>query len=94
MIVQRHGAAGTEQRDRDERSASYAVIEAVATREQATVASLPPLSDVVDTDALDALFRPRPDGTPRRGGTVQVGYCGYTVTVAADGRVTLDQPDG
>ncbi|WP_255170643.1 HalOD1 output domain-containing protein [Natrononativus amylolyticus] len=48
------------------------------------------LYDSIDPEALDALFRPRYDGTPRRGGTVSFVAVGYRVTVSADGGVRID----
>ncbi len=60
-----------------------AVLAAVADREGVDLTELKtPLNDVVDADALDALFR---DGT----GQVTFDYGGYTVTVDHAGDVTL-----
>lgn len=69
---------------------SVTVVEAVADREGREVSELPPLRTAVDPEALDELFAPRHDGTPRERGEVTFVYCGYLVRVRADGRVTLD----
>jgi hypothetical protein len=45
------------------------------------------LHDAVNPDSLDSLFT---SGNPT-GGTVTFTYCGYTVTVTADGNVTLEK---
>lgn len=49
-----------------------------------------PLNDSVDPDALDALFAPRHDGTPRAGsGSVEFSSNGYRVVVRKNGDVHL-----
>lgn len=48
-----------------------------------------PLNDCVDPDALDKLFSPRQDGTPRHGGSVSFDVNGRTVTVYSDGEVAV-----
>ncbi len=45
------------------------------------------LLDVIDPDSLDSLFA---SGNPADG-TVTFTYCGYSVTVTADGDVTLEE---
>lgn len=50
-----------------------------------------PLGDVVDPDALRALFAPKHDGTQREG-SVTFTYCGYDVTVEAPARVRVTDP--
>lgn len=63
------------------------VIERVAAREGTDPTHLtPPLRDVVDPDALDALCAE--SDTP---GCVAFSYCGYTVTVGIDGAVSLEE---
>lgn len=61
---------------------SIEVVEAVAEAEGIDPVTLePPLYDVIDTDALDALFR-RSDGTRSDTiGTVEFTYRGHTVVV-------------
>ena len=49
----------------------------------------PPLGEVVDPDALDALFAGRPETT----GTVTFDYAGHAVQVHSDGRVDVGDAD-
>lgn len=73
------------------RRASAAVVEAVAeTKGVRPEAIGQPLNDVVDPDALDALFATRRDGTPRSGGTVSFTLADVVVTVTDGPRVTVD----
>jgi hypothetical protein len=58
---------------RDE-SVSQAVVRAVSAVEGRKPDSLPPLANVLNTDALDALFDARPDGAARTGGRVSFVY--------------------
>lgn len=65
---------------------STAVVEAVADVEDVDPCDLPePLADAIDPDALDELFRDRPDVD----GQVRFRFCGHTVTVTSDGRVRV-----
>ena len=67
-----------------DRTPSEAVLTAVADRDGIDPSDLTPrLSDVLDPEALDSLFK---------GGsaTVTFDYRGYTVTVDQTGTVTLD----
>jgi hypothetical protein len=65
--------------------ASARVVQLVAEREAVDATRLdPPLNDVIDPDALDALFA---DTTVR--GSIRFEYCGYTVHVDSDGTVEL-----
>ena len=80
------------------RSPSRTVIEAVAEAEGIPPEELRPptyesLHAVVDPEALDTLFATRADGTPRSAGEVRFPFCGYEVTVEADGSITLAEPD-
>jgi hypothetical protein len=69
-------------------SLSNAVIEAVADQMDVHPTELPEkLHDVIDPDSLNSLFT---SGNPT-GGTVTFTYCGYTVTVTADGDVNLEE---
>ena len=47
------------------------------------------LYDVIDPEALDTLFEPRDDGTPRRGGRLAFSLYGHHITVDGDGTVTV-----
>ncbi|WP_254767667.1 HalOD1 output domain-containing protein [Salinilacihabitans rarus] len=74
---------------------SYAVVEAVADAEGVPPKELCPpeyqaLHEVVDPQALDALFADRHDGTPRANGRVTFTFCGYRVTVTDGGAVELE----
>lgn len=76
---------------------SRAVIEAVADAEGVSPEAVrpptyEPLHAAVDPEALDALFAPRADGTPRSPGTITFRFCGYRVTVHDDGSVSLEEP--
>ncbi len=66
--------------DTDE-TISMAVVRAVSALAGQDPLSLPPLGNVLDTDALDALFDTRSEGTPRTGGQLSFVYNGYRVTV-------------
>jgi len=50
------------------------------------------LSDHADPEALDRLFRPRPDGTFRLGGELTFTIWGHRVTVANDGQISIVPP--
>ena len=76
------------------RSASHAVIEAVAEREGIDITELEPpqfepLYTVVDPDALDRIFDRADDETASINGVVQFTYAGYDVSVHSDGRVEV-----
>ena len=66
---------------------SRAVVAAVAEAAGTAPTALPSLTDVVDPDALDALF-----SGDRTDGEVSFRYAGYRVTVTADRRVTVVDP--
>lgn len=77
-----------------QKTPSQAVVEAVARSEGVSLEELRPptyesLHSVVDPEALDAIFAPQADGTPRPDGEVSFPFCGYEVTVERDGSVTL-----
>ncbi|QLG62935.1 HalOD1 output domain-containing protein [Halorarum salinum] len=68
---------------------STRVVEAVAEFRDVDPAELPPLYDVVDPDALDALFDSTGTSSSRREGTVEFVYAGIFVRVDASGGVEL-----
>lgn len=68
---------------------SMAVLRAVSAVEGCDPLSLKPLADVIDTDALDALFAPRHGGTSRSGGQLSFVYSNCQVTVEDGERLTL-----
>lgn len=82
------GTEVEEQRARTENEpvdeASRRVVESVADAAGTAPTALPSLTDVVDPDALDALF-----AGDRTNGQVTFHYAGYRVTVSADRRVTV-----
>ncbi|ARS88717.1 HalOD1 output domain-containing protein [Natrarchaeobaculum aegyptiacum] len=79
-------------------SLSFEVIAAIAEREGVDPTDIEPptyeaLYDVINPEALDSLFAPREDGTPRSTGTVEFLFCGYHVTVSSDGTVDVAEPE-
>lgn len=62
-------------------SVSSAVVRAVCAVEGREPDSLPPLFAVLDPDALDGLFAPRPVGTARTGGRISFVYSKSRVTI-------------
>jgi hypothetical protein len=48
------------------------------------------VNEVVHPDALNSLFGPRYDGTPRQGGTLTFRLASCSVTIHADGEVVID----
>ncbi len=70
---------------------SGAVVRAVSAVEGREPLSLPPLGNVLDTDALDALFADRSNGTPRTGGRISFVYSNCRLTVD-NGEYHADTP--
>jgi hypothetical protein len=50
------------------------------------------LNAVVQPDALNCIFSPKHDGTPREGGRIEFDLAGCHVTVTGDGEIRVD-PD-
>jgi len=50
------------------------------------------LYDAVDPDALNSIFRPRYDGTPRTGGRLSFVVDDHRVTVSGDGEILIEPP--
>lgn len=74
--------------DTDDRP-SMAVVEAVADVTDTDAIDLPPLYEVVDPDAVDALFdHARRDGRLREQ-RLSFAYAGFDVTLSADGSIEL-----
>lgn len=67
-----------------------AIVETVADITGRDVLRMEPLHDVIQTDALDAVFRPT-DGTARDNAetSVTVQYLDFAVTVRGDGAVVV-----
>lgn len=72
-----------------EGSASSEVIRAVSIRANEAPEALPPLNDVIDPDALNAVFGPKPDGTPRCGGVLVFPYAGHRVWITDNREVAV-----
>lgn len=70
------------------------VLQTVAAYENVPTTELPPLFDVVDPDALVAIFASPPGGPRRAEGKVTFTYADYQVTVSADGSVAAEPLDG
>jgi hypothetical protein len=66
-----------------------AVVRAVAAARDTDPLDVSPLNDVVDPDALDALFQSKIDGSSRDGGTVQFALDGCDVTIESTGDVVV-----
>jgi hypothetical protein len=73
---------------------SAVVVKAVAAVDDRGVGELDPLFDVVDPEALDALFEPTRRGGQRDAGTVAFPYHGYEIRVRADGTIEIDRTPG
>lgn len=72
-------------------SIAQKIVEAVAETEGVDPAELTPsLYEILDPDALNALFAPTNAGHPRSTGRVTFQYCGYDVTASSDGHVSVD----
>lgn len=71
-------------------SVSEAVTSALSAASDTPETDLRPLYSAVDPDALDALFAPRGNGTPRRAdGHVAFDYGPFRVRVESDGLVAV-----
>ena len=69
---------------------SEELIKAVATLNDADPTELSLLAEFIDPEALDALFRPRPDDTPRdTNGRVVFDYDAYHVRIDSNGKISL-----
>lgn len=75
-------------------SVAVEVVTAVARRVGADETALPPISEVVDPDALDRLFARASGGSTN--GPVRVGfeYCGYWIVVEGDRTVSIERTGG
>jgi hypothetical protein len=72
---------------------SSAVLRAVCAVVGQEPRSLQPLEQVVDTDALDALFESRQSGEPRPGGRLSFIYANCRVTIYSGEYLTIRQLD-
>jgi len=71
-----------------ETSMTVAVVEAVSSVRNCEPTALPPLYDVVDTDALDAMFDP--DSTGERDCRVSFVFDDHRVTIDDSERITVE----
>lgn len=76
--------------DITEQDPSTVVVLAVLDLSGGSVDDLDLNFDSLDPECLDDLFRPRFDGTPRRGGQVVFEFSGYEVTIDSSGELVLD----
>ncbi|WP_435158885.1 HalOD1 output domain-containing protein [Haladaptatus sp. DFWS20] len=73
---------------------SEELIKAVATLNDADPAELALLTEFIDPEALDALFGPRPDETPRdTDGRVMFEYDAYHVRIDSSGKISLHRTE-
>lgn len=70
-------------------SVSEELVYAVAEANDAEPTELAILSNVVDPDALDSVFRARSDGQGRTTGQIVFTYEGHPVEITADGIITI-----
>lgn len=71
-------------------SLTATIVDEVSDREGVDPTALPPLHDVIDPDALTAVFAPTSSGSSRTDGRVEFTYCGYQVVAHSDGRVQIE----
>lgn len=79
----------------DTEPVSEAVVSAVAdAKDVSTVDIAPPLYDVIDPDALEAVVASMTRRPGEPAGRVEFSYSGYEVTVTGDGHVSVtpDEP--
>lgn len=67
---------------------SYTLVRKVATEKGVEPEALMPLHDVIDPDALEAMFDDA-DGSTLRDGHISFSYEGYIVRIDDDGSVSL-----
>lgn len=72
---------------------SVAVVRAVSAIENRTPKALRPLTEILDSDALDAVFDTPEGQTPRVGGRISFIYSNCRVTVESGEYLTLDLLD-
>ncbi|WP_222920140.1 HalOD1 output domain-containing protein [Natrinema sp. SYSU A 869] len=68
------------------------IVEAVAAQKEVDPLDLQPLYEIVDPEALEALFAPTSAGT-ERDGRIEFTYAGCRVTLAAAGERTITVGD-
>lgn len=73
---------------------SDGIVRALARALRTEPHDLPPLYTAVDCDTVEQLFRPSPGGHPRDDISLTFGYEGYSVTITADGHLTVRESAG
>lgn len=73
----------------DEADLSFVVIESTAAVSGVSTDAIAPINDVLDSEALCDLFRPRADGRMRSGGTVSFRFEGYRIEIDTTEREVL-----
>lgn len=76
------------------RDLSTVLVQALADVKGVDPIEIPRLNDVVDPDAMNAIFRAKPDGTPREGGRLAFTLSGAEVVVHGDGRIQITPAEG
>lgn len=71
-------------------SIAETVVFAVSALTDTDPIKMEPLHGIVDVDALEELFAPKADGTPRGDGIISFTYCGCEVTVQGNERVYVE----
>lgn len=71
-------------------SLAESIVFAVSALTDTNPVEMEPLHGIVDVDALEELFAPKADGTPRGDGIVSFTYCGCEVTVRGSERVYVE----
>lgn len=70
-------------------SVSYTLVCAVAEVEGCRPTDLPLLQDTLDVDALNAIFAPKPDDSPRFEGSLTFEYSDSFVSIRSTPSVTI-----
>lgn len=75
-------------------SLSTTIVSALAELNEVDVASLGgALYDYIDTDALDAIFSPKLDGTTREGCRIECTFRDQSITIHSNGHIVItDSP--
>ncbi|WP_254535772.1 HalOD1 output domain-containing protein [Halomarina litorea] len=82
--------AGTRRHDTHQRSLTIEIVRALAAEHGCRPEALRPrLYEAIDPDALEALFAPCGDGTPRAPGCVVFEIGSFEVTVEGDRNVSV-----
>lgn len=87
------GSDAAQERTYDGMTPTEAVVDAVAEVHDCEPTDLPPLNDVLDSEALDGLFTDTPGGRTRRDGHLHFRYCDCIVVVSGSGEVVVDAND-